>query len=110
MYLPNRRAANVSKEKVESYLLSLSHPMGKHKAVFFTNIGFEATKSEMLIRVLKKLAKETVVTKTVSNAFGTKYVLDGYIYAPNQHKYLLRTVWMIENQLENAYLITAYPL
>ena len=110
MYLPNREKANVSREKVINYLLSFSHPIGKHKAVFFTNVGFEITKPDILIEVLEELVKETTVTKTVRTSFGTKYILDGHIQAPNKRRYLLRTVWIIENKAEVAYLVTAYPL
>jgi hypothetical protein len=110
MYLPHREKANVSREKIVNYLLSFSHPIGKHKATFFTNVGFEVAKPDVLIEALKELAKETAVTKTVRTNFGTKYVLDGYIWTPNKREYPLRTVWIIENKAEVAYLVTAYPI
>ncbi len=110
MYLPNREKAYISKEKIANYLLSFSHPIGKHKAAFFTTVGFDITKPGTLIEVLEELAKETNVTKAVSTNFGTKYILDGYIQAPNNRIYLLRTVWMMENKADTAYLVTAYPL
>ncbi|MEQ9440030.1 MAG: hypothetical protein RIG62_13325 [Cyclobacteriaceae bacterium] len=110
MYLPNRKNAVIPKDKITNYLLSTSHPVGKHKAAYFTNIGFEIIKPEVLIHSLKQIAEESTVTETIKTDFGTKYVIDGNIYAPNQRSYLLRTVWMIENNSDTAYLVTAYPL
>lgn len=110
MYLPNRNKAYISKEKVTAYLLSTSHPIGKHKAVFLTKIGFEPSKPNTLVKALKQLVQETTVTEIINTEFGTKYIIDGNIRSPNKNSYLLRTIWMLENNSDTAYLVTAYPL
>lgn len=40
MLLPNREKAYVPERKLTSYLLSLTHPVGKSKAQFFYRHGF----------------------------------------------------------------------
>lgn len=110
MYLPEKEGAIVPLNKINSYLLSTSHPIGKHKAVFFVSIVFEIGKPEVLQQALIQVAKQYQVIAFENTQFGNKYVIDGNIQAPNGRYYLLRTIWIIENNTNTAYLVTAYPL
>jgi len=110
MYLPNKEKAKVAIDKITDYLLSNSHPVGKHKATFFVSIGFKIDQPEILQEALRQIPGNYVVTETASTQFGRKFIIDGNIVAPNHRSYLLRTVWMIENNTDTAYLITAYPI
>jgi len=40
MKLPNLERAFVRPEKITRYLLSVDHPVGRHKARFFIDFGF----------------------------------------------------------------------
>ncbi|EKD91393.1 MAG: hypothetical protein ACD_30C00014G0003 [uncultured bacterium] len=43
MKLPNGSKTFISKEKLLNYILSEIHPVGKFKAKFFRNLGFDET-------------------------------------------------------------------
>jgi hypothetical protein len=110
MYLPNKEKANVAIDKISNYLLSTSHPVGKYKAAFFESIGFEINQPEILQEALRRIPEKYVVKETASTQFGKKFIIDGNIVAPNHRSYLLRTVWIVKNNADTAYLVTAYPL
>jgi hypothetical protein len=41
MKLPNQHKAIIPDTKIRGYLLSTSHPYGRHKAAFFKRFGFK---------------------------------------------------------------------
>lgn len=102
MYLPNKEKAKVTIDKITNYLLSTSHPVGKHKAVFFVSIGFKNNQPEILQEALRLIPEKYVVKETASTQFGEKFIIDGNIVAPNHRSYLLRTIWIIENNADTA--------
>lgn len=46
MLLPHAEHAIIERAKLEHYLLSFSHPVGRFKARFFASLGFSADRSE----------------------------------------------------------------
>ena len=48
MQLPNAHRAYVSRKKLTEYLLSLSHPSGASKALFFRAIGYSQDNADEL--------------------------------------------------------------
>ncbi len=110
MRLPNYENAVVPQAKITDYLLSPTHRDGRSKAEFFTRFGFSATQWEALAITLKRHAAENEVTKVESSSFGTRYVIDGIIYAPDGRTPLIRSVWFVEAGEEIARFATAYPL
>lgn len=61
MKLPNRKNAIIRREKLTNYLLSLTHPVGKYKAIFFRSIGFNDNNANMLKRGLYDIAQKNEV-------------------------------------------------
>ena len=57
MTLPNANLAEVSHEKIVSYLLNPQHPDGAGKAAFFFAAGFRLDRWEDLASALKGLAE-----------------------------------------------------
>ena len=53
MLLPNADQAIIAPEKLRDYLLSVTHPVGKNKAVFFHALGYQAATWERLTRILE---------------------------------------------------------
>lgn len=107
--LPNRDQAEVDQRKLTVYLLSVDHPEGRDKARFFAAIGFTPEQAELLEIGLRSIAQHQDVLRTVETRFGTKYVIDGLIEAPNGSLVRLRTVWHIDRSSERPRFITAYP-
>jgi len=108
--LPNGNKAVIPKAKVLDYLLSPSHEYGRHKAAFFTRIGFEAQSWERLASALMRQAAEQNVTKIEDTLFGTRYTVEGGLVAPSGESIALRTVWFVDKGESTPRLITAYPM
>ena len=107
--LPNGATAVGQPGKVEAYLLNELHAQNKGKARFFELAGYNPSQPERLAEDLKMIARTGRVTATVPTEEGVKYVVVGNITAPNRREYSLTTVWIIETDLTNPRLITAYP-
>jgi hypothetical protein len=56
MKLPNPDKAIILREKVEDYLLSSVHSVGRHKAVFFKALGYRQDEWEVLADNLRAFA------------------------------------------------------
>jgi len=110
MKLPHTDRLQISKAKVVQYLLSSTHRAGRGKARFFSAIGFEVNAWEALAHALKQHAGENVVTLSESTPFGTRYVIEGPLVAPNGRQLQVRTVWFIDESGQVPRFVTAYPL
>ena len=91
MKLPNSENALVPKDKLENYLLSEIHPIGRFKAVFFKNLGYDDGDTDVLANDLSSIAQQ--------EDFQT----------PSGATVAMRTVWIIEQDNPQPRLITAYP-
>ncbi|HZZ30233.1 MAG TPA: hypothetical protein VFE46_19700 [Pirellulales bacterium] len=109
MKLPNLQAAEVSENKVKSYLLSTTHRDGRHKAAFFAGCGFSEDHWTVLSAALLKHAHDHDLAKIEKSPFGTRYVVEGIIETPDGRAPLIRTVWFVENGEDVPRLISAYP-
>jgi hypothetical protein len=108
--LPNADAATIPKEKVTAYLLSDTHRIGKTKAAFFGKHGFTADNWQVLERALREHAKKHVVTRAEGTAYGTRYVVDGDVTAPDGTSLNVRSVWFINRGTTTPRFATAHPL
>ena len=102
--------AQIPESKVVKYLLSSTHRAGKSKAAFFTAIGFIAERWEELAEALRRHAGENTVSEIEETVFGTRYVVDGLLMAPNDRKLKVRSVWFVDKGTDRLRFITAYPL
>jgi hypothetical protein len=110
MMLPDSDQAQVDRAKIADYLLSLSHPDGRDKAIFFMRFGFTVEAWELLADALRAVGTSNPVTGVVASAYGTRYTVDGRLPAPDGRMPMIRTVWIAESDMSGPRLITAYPL
>ena len=110
MKLPGAKQASVRPGKVTEYLLSASHPNGRHKAHFFRAFGFSVDAWQVLEHALLQHAKEHYVFKADPSPFGVRYVIDGKLCSPDGRNPKVRTVWFIESGETIPYFVTAYPI
>lgn len=110
MKLPFSDRLEISQTKVVQYLLSSTHRAGRGKAKFFSAVGFEDSSWEMLAQALKQHAKNNLVLQTEETPFGTRYVIEGPLLAPNGRELQIRTVWFIDTGGGPPRFVTAYPL
>ena len=110
MKLPNLANAVVPATKITGYLLSETHPDGKHKARFFQAFGFSLDDCQALEHAVRQHVSDHEIAKVEPSAFGTRYVVEGIMIAPDGRLPLIRTVWFIRNEEEIPQFVTAYPL
>jgi hypothetical protein len=110
MRLPGVEKAEVSETKVVRYLLSTSHRAGKSKAVFFMEFGFAQARWEELDRALRQHARNNDVAREEKTQFGTRYVIDGSLQAPDGRMLNVRTAWFVDSEGDSPRFITAHPL
>ena len=110
MRLPNVDQAIVGKAKIADYLLSPSHPRGRHKARFFESFGFGRDECDGLVDALLLHARSNEVVRTETSRFGMRYVIDGPIRSPDGRSPTIRAVWFISSNASEPYFVTAYPL
>lgn len=110
MLVPNCQNAHVPKGKLDEYLLSETHSVGKAKAKFFHQAGFTKENSELLRDELLKLLKRHDYQQAISTGFGIKYVVEGRLNTPFQSQIRLRTIWIIEDGKDIPSFVTAYPI
>ena len=79
--IPNADEAVIPPEKVRDYLLSVSQPVGKFKAVFFRSLGYTAADWEKLEADLRALLSYEAELGEKTE-YGQKYVLKGRITGP----------------------------
>lgn len=62
MKVPNANQAIVPKGKLTDYLLSPTHPYGRHKARLFAQFGFSVTRWETFAAALRKHVQDNEVS------------------------------------------------
>jgi hypothetical protein len=92
LVLPNAAFAEVPEDKIRKYLLSATHRSGKSKAA------------------LQRHAKENPVAEAETTEFGTRYVIDGPLIAPDGTALNVRSVWFINRDADAPRFATAHPL
>ncbi len=110
MKLPNLPEAVAPQTKLVEYLLSPSHPYGRHKAAFFAGFGFRPDSPEALASALLEHATRHEIAAVEHTHFGTRYVIEGPLPTPDGRTPLVRVVWFIRNGEVIPKLATAYPV
>ncbi|HMO57871.1 MAG TPA: hypothetical protein PKA05_11380 [Roseiflexaceae bacterium] len=110
MKLPDYQLAVVPERKITAYLLSQTHRDGRSKAAFFIRFGFTTDDWEGLAQALLRHAANYDVTETETTPFGTNYVIEGPLLAPDGRLPQVRVVWFIAAGERSPSLATAYPL
>jgi hypothetical protein len=108
--LLHHELAVVPREKMLDYLLSLTHPQGRHKAVFFASFGLSPENWETLADLLKRHAADHPVTTLETTPFGTRYVVEGIMEMPDGRCPCVRSVWFVAEGEESPRFATAYPI
>lgn len=107
--IPNASFALVDDLKLDGYLLSLSHPVGRFKAKFFLALGFSADQPSPLRSEFLRIARESSDTEAIRGEHGTKYLARGILVSPTGRAASVVTVWMIRFDQSVPRFVTAYP-
>lgn len=110
MNLPNAENARIDHEKIEEYLLNLTHRFGGPKAAFFLRFGFKPNEWTLLAAALRQHGQTHSVASMTDTGFGPRFAVEGPLECPDGRKPLIRTVWQLDHGDIAPRLITAYPL
>jgi len=110
MRLPDSDEAQIPRAKIADYLLSLTHPEGRGKALFFYAFGFVAEAWEVLADALREHARANDIAKVETTPYGTRYVVEGAMNAPDGRTPNVRAVWFVDSGETVPRFVTAYPL
>ena len=108
--LPNWEGAFVAIEKLDFYLLSESHPIGRSKARLLRNLGYATAGQGVLRQDLISIARDQNVSEVVTSEYGSKFVIDGVLHTPSGVDLAVRTIWIIETGEDRPRFVTAYPV
>jgi len=109
MKLPNAGRALIPREKLEGYLLSSEHPIGRHKASFFGNLGYARDVWEQLDTDLRAQHLSLDADEQPRSPYGRKFLITGALSGPNGRSAILVSAWMIRDGEVIPRFITAYP-
>ena len=109
MKLPNYEKAYIPEQKLNEYLLSETHAVGKSKAKYFRSIGYDEANSKQLGEALTDIAKSYEIVQEVATSYGTKYIVDGQLPTPDGRPVWVRTTWIVESADDSPRFVTAYP-
>lgn len=107
--LPAGARAIVEPSKVRDYLLSLSHPVGHPKALYFLRLGFRQSDWYLLRDELLRIGREGEAFLVSESSYGQKYVVRGILEGPWRRQAPLTTVWIVTPEDKGPRLVTAYP-
>lgn len=108
MKLSNPDKAVIPEEKIHDYLLSPSHSVGRHKAVFFSSLGYTQLEWQTLAEDLREFLDGDASLIEETN-YGRKYELRGSITGPNGRSAAIVTAWIVLYDEDVARFVTAYP-
>jgi hypothetical protein len=108
--LPHFDLATVPERKITHYLLNPAHPAGGSKAAFFQCFGYSVRRWEVLARDLLQHALRNEVFAEESVRYGTRYVIDGCLTAPDGTSLNIRSAWFIDHGTQEPRFVTAHPL
>jgi hypothetical protein len=110
MRLPDRQGVIIPEAKIKGYLLSPSHPYGRHKATFFKHFGFNVESWELMASALREHAEHHDIARVDNTRFGTRYIVEGQLRTPDGRAPIVRVIWFVEKGDKHPRLVTAYPL
>jgi hypothetical protein len=96
-------------EKLTKYLLNLEHPLGKHKAQYFKDMGYTLANWRALAKELKfdiDLAEKGEITKFGAQRFTQHIKINS---ADGTSSRIITTGWELKEGMKEIDLITAYP-
>ena len=108
MRVPNSRSARIAPAKIQEYLLSPVHPVGRFKAVFFTSLGYSKDAWRRLEEDLRTHVEGHDVVQTQLNRYGLKYVVRGTLYGPSDEAELIAVRIVLDGESAPRF-VTAYP-
>ena len=109
MKLPGAQKAVIAPAKIQDYLLSTSHPVGRFKEPFFASLGYAVAEWQRLERDLLALAASGEAKPGRQSSYGQMYEIHGTLNGPAGNSAGVLTVWIVRFGSDVPQFVTAYP-
>ena len=110
MKLPTGDVAIIEIAKIRDYCLSVTHPIGKHKArVFSSVLGMTAAHVEELLAALATAARDENADTGVADEYGTRYIID-FELKYGERSADIRSCWIIRTGESVPRFVTCFIL
>lgn len=90
MQLPHGDRVRIDDRKLREYLLSDTHPVGRHKLRYFESVGFSRDRPEELVQAIRSVAAHGTVSRRLVSPHGARYIVDGAVASPTKTIVVLR--------------------
>ncbi|MBF0389840.1 MAG: hypothetical protein HQK71_07010 [Desulfamplus sp.] len=99
----------IDPRKLTHYVLDISSPHGKHKAVLFEKLlGFTKENYTSLLYEIESRAMQSEITFHSQDHFGKRYLADITVQGTEGREAVVRTGWLIHPETKEANLVTLY--
>ena len=109
MKLPGGNRAVTETSKIQDYLLSTSHPIGRFKARFFTSLGYTSNDWQRLESDLRNIAASGDALLGQESPYGHKYEVRGSLIGRSGTTAEIVTVWIVLAGEDIPRFVTAFP-
>jgi hypothetical protein len=109
MRLPRGEHVRIDDRKIRLYLLSATHPVGRHKLRFLEKAGYSSDRPNGVRAALLSVARSGTVADAVVSGHGLSYIVDGTVVTPSGVQLQLRTIWIVSAPGDRPRFVTAYP-
>jgi hypothetical protein len=107
--LPNADRAEIDRGKLQDYLLSPTHPVGRFKARFFAALGYSSEGWRELAADLRGQHLAASTEPPESGPHGQTFTIRAILKGPNGQSAVVRSVWFIATGTDVPRFVTAYP-
>jgi hypothetical protein len=107
--IPNADRAVIEPAKLNDYLLSRGHPVGRFKASFFLALGYSVEAWRQLENDLRNQHLSRDATAEPSTDYGRKYAIRATLVGPSGQSADVVSVWVVRTGEDFPRFVTAYP-
>lgn len=107
--IPNAQEALIDPVKIQGYLLSVEHPIGRLKARFFAHLGYSWDNWQRLEADLRAQHLTRDAARSVSTRYGVKYEIRAMLQGPAGVAAEVVSVWIVRTGEAFPRFVTAYP-
>jgi hypothetical protein len=107
--LPYADQAIIDPVKLQGYLLSTAHPIGRFKAAFFARLGYTSINWQALDRALREQHLTQPARLVETTRHGRKFEIRAILKGPSGQTAVVLSGWMIRTSDSVPRFVTAYP-
>ncbi len=109
MQIPSADRAVIDQAKVQGYLLSRNHPVGRFKAAFFLALGYSPEDWRRLEADLRSQHLSKAAAPEEGTSYGQKYTIRATLVGPSGQSAEVVSVWVVRRGETFPRFVTAYP-